>query len=136
MESKASSLRTGRAVLAAFAAAIIAKTFVLDFMIAEGKSMTPTIRPGTVLVVNRAAYGLHIPFSGRYLVRWGAPRESDVVVFPSPVGHIAVKRCSFAADIPAGYFMALGDNAAESYDSRNYGPVPIDAVLGKVVGIR
>jgi signal peptidase I len=136
MESKAASPRIGRAVLAAFAAALIVKVFVIDFMIAEGNSMTPTIAPGSIIVVNKAAYGLRVPFAAGYLVRWARPLEGDVVVFPSPVGHIAVKRCSFGIDIPKEYFAALGDNAAESYDSRNYGPVPIDAVLGKVVGIR
>ncbi len=123
-------------MLAAFAAALILKTFAVDFMVAEGRSMTPTIAPGTILVVNKAAYGLHIPFSTRYIFRWRLPRTGDIVVFPSPAGRLAVKRCAFAEGVPAGYFSAFGDNAVESYDSRNYGPVPVDAVLGKVVGIR
>ena len=136
MESKAAPPRTGRAVLAAFVVALIAKTSAVDFMVAEGKSMQPTIAPGSVLVVNKAAYGLHIPFSGHYLLRWRKPRKGEIVVFPAPSGRVAVKRCAFGEDTAAGYFVALGDNAAESYDSRNYGPVPMDAVLGKVVGIR
>lgn len=136
MESKASQPRTARAVLAAFAVILCAKTFALDFMVADGVSMAPTIMPGSMIVVNKAAYGLRMPFIDGYLVRWTRPREGDVVVFPSPLGHIAVKRCFFPTDTPAGHFMALGDNAAASYDSRNYGPVSIDAVLGKVVGIR
>ncbi len=123
-------------MLAAFVAALMLKTFAVDFMVAEGRSMTPTIAPGTIIIVNKAAYGLRIPFSPGYVFRWRLPRAGDIVVFPSPAGRLAVKRCAFSEGIPAGHFSAFGDNSVESYDSRNYGPVPLDAVLGKVVGIR
>ena len=35
--------------------------------------------------------------------------------------------------IPAGFILALGDNAAQSYDSRDYGFVSIDSIRGKLL---
>lgn len=134
MESKAPPPRTARVVAAAFAATLLLKIFVVDFVIAEGRSMLPTVEPGTVIAVNRVAYGLRNPFGPAYLVRWAFPRTGDVVLFRSPDGRLAIKRCGSYRD--ENSFMALGDNEAESYDSRSYGPIRVDQVVGKAVGIR
>lgn len=58
-------------------------------------------------------------------------REGDVVVLVEPGGGglRAVKRV--AATSP-GSVVVLGDNPAASRDSRAYGPVPRQAVLGRV----
>lgn len=118
--------------MSALAVALCIKLFVLDFMIAEGNSMSPTISGGTVLVINRAAYGLRLPGAGSYLLRWGRPRNGDIVVFPSPRGTMAVKR-SMPAEGGAKFY-ALGDNSEESYDSRSYGALSTDLIVGKVLG--
>jgi signal peptidase I len=123
-----------RGVLAAFIVALGIKLFVFDFMIAEGNSMSPAIKPGTVLVVSRLRYGFRFPGSRRYLLRWASPAAGELVVFYTPEDQIAVKRC--AALTGAGEFIALGDNGAQSFDSRSYGPVPADNIIGKVLGIR
>ncbi|MDR2185390.1 MAG: signal peptidase I [Treponema sp.] len=125
--------RPARAVLAAFAAALFMKIFLFDFMIAEGRSMTPAIKPGTILLVLKSAYGIRPFWSGKYLVLWTLPREGDVVVFYTPRGEIAVKRC--AGLTGEGTFIALGDNSRDSLDSRSYGPVPADHIVGKVLGL-
>ena len=122
------------AILMAFIAALFIKIFILDFMVADGYSMTPAIRPGTILVVCRVAYGIRLPGSRTYLVRWRTPSIGDIVVFYTPFGDIAVKR--FAELLPDGTFYALGDNASQSYDSRNYGPVPKYNIIGRVLGVR
>ena len=121
-----------KAVLWAFLAAVLIKMFLLDFIIAEGDSMEPAIRSGSVLVINRMQYGLRFPGQQGYLIRWSAPKQGEVVVFYAPSGNIAVKRCSNGEQ--TGVFMAQGDNALKSYDSRSYGPVSADATIGKVLG--
>jgi signal peptidase I len=35
--------------------------------------------------------------------------------------------------VPAGSVFVLGDDRADSVDSRDYGPVPLDRVLGRVL---
>ena len=123
-----------KAVFLALAAAVIIKLFLFDFIIADGISMEPSIRDGTVLVVNRMQYGLRFPGQIKYLVRWARPREGEVVVFYTPSGSVAVKRCGSLTE--NGEFMAEGDNSLQSYDSRSYGPVPAENTIGKVVGIK
>ncbi|MDR2247096.1 MAG: S26 family signal peptidase [Treponema sp.] len=123
-----------RIVLSAFLAALLMKVFLFDFVIADGRSMVPAIHPGTVLVVNRLAYGIRFPGTGKYLFRWSLPKAGDVVIFLTPQGQIAVKRCGMA--VGKEDFFALGDNSLESYDSRSYGPVSADRVVGKVMGIK
>jgi signal peptidase I len=122
------------AVVAAFIVALGMKLFLFDFMIAEGTSMSPAIRPGTVLVISRLRYGFRLPGSRSYLLRWDLPAPGEVVVFYTPEGSIAVKRCAGLTE--EGKFIALGDNGAQSFDSRSYGPVPADNIIGKVLGIK
>jgi signal peptidase I len=124
----------GKAVLGALIAAVIIKLFLFDLIIAEGDSMEPAIRSGAVLVINRLQYGFRIPGQPAYLLRWGMPKQGEVVVFYTPSGDFAVKRCGEL--IEGGYFLALGDNSLQSYDSRSYGPVPVDRITGKALGIK
>ena len=114
--------------------AVTLKLFLVDFIIAEGNSMEPAIPSGKVLVVNRLQYGLRFPGQDGYLLRWASPRQGEVVVFYTPSGSIAVKRCGELLE--AGEFMAHGDNSLQSYDSRSYGPVSADNTIGKVLGIK
>ena len=123
-----------KAVLLAFTAALLIKLFLFDFIIAEGNSMEPAIHSGKVLVINRLQYGIRFPGQQRYLVRWAAPRKGEVVVFYTPFGGIAVKRC--INPVEKGAFIAMGDNSLQSYDSRSYGPVSAENTIGKVLGIK
>ncbi|MDR2376932.1 MAG: S26 family signal peptidase [Treponema sp.] len=121
-------------LIAALVVATGMKLFVFDFMVAEGSSMNPAIGPGTVLLINRLRYGFRLPGSQTYLVRWDMPAPGEVVVFYTPEGIVAVKRCAGLTE--GGKFIALGDNGAQSFDSRSYGPVPVDNIIGKVLGIK
>ena len=121
-----------KAVVLALFAALMLKLLVFDFMIAQGSSMEPAIQNGTVLVINRLRYGLRLPWRQNYLIRWAEPRVGDVLVFYTPMGELAVKRC--IALTGCGSFFAAGDNELASYDSRSYGQVPFDNIIGKVLG--
>lgn len=96
--------------------------------------MNPSIKSGNVLIINRLAYGFRPPLQKTYLCRWALPDKGNVIVFYTPAGDLAVKRCSEV--LSDGRFIALGDNSLESYDSRSYGPVPVDNILGRVIGIK
>jgi signal peptidase I len=129
-------------VLAAFFVAIFLKAFVFDFMLVDGRSMSPALKPGDAVVVFRLAYGLRRPFAAAdapYLLRWKTPRTGEVAVFWTPLGGLAVKRVAELVTSGGGEtggrtaLIMLGDNSAESFDSRSYGPVTPDCVVGRVL---
>ena len=132
METKPPS-RTFITILLVFFLACFMKFFLFDFMLTEGRSMLPAIRPGTILFVNRIAYGFRLPWADKYLIRWKNPKNGEIVVFYNPLGEMAVKRC---LDFEEDLLFLQGDNERESFDSRSYGPIPIDQILGKVLGIK
>jgi signal peptidase I len=123
-----------KAAAGAIITAILIKLFLFDLMIAEGHSMEPSIKSGTLLVVNRLKYGLRLPGKQGFLIRWSSPKPGEVVVLYTPLGELAVKRCNMITE--SGDCIVLGDNSLSSYDSRSYGPVQADNIIGKVVGIR
>jgi signal peptidase I len=134
MKEPKKDVSLGLTILGALFAALLIKLFCFDIMIAEGESMWPTITSGRVLLVNKLAYGFRFPWAKQYTLRWKYPRIGDIVVFSSPQGTIAVKRCVQIQD--EQYIIVLGENSEVSYDSRNYGPISADFVLGRVEGIK
>ena len=122
-----------KAVILALAAALILKVFVFDLIIAQGQSMEPAIKNGDVLIVSRIRYGIRLPLRQTYLIRWAQPKAGEVVVFYTPTGELAVKRCT-AIIVEGVSFFAEGDNSLDSFDSRSYVPVPVENIVGKVLG--
>jgi len=114
---------------------VLLRVFVLDACRVPTVSMENTLTPGDHLLVNRLA----------------APSRGDVLAFTIPLpggeSRVFVKRClAGPGDIvppglgqaagtvmpPDRYFM-VGDNRAESRDSRSFGPVPRSAIVGRAV---
>jgi mitochondrial inner membrane protease subunit 1 len=83
----------------------------------EDTSMQPTLQPGDRLLV----------------LTWLAPRQGDVVVLREPDAHLsfAVKRVE--STTPAGEVLVRGDNANVSRDSRHFGPLPRQLIVGRAV---
>lgn len=117
----------------AVACAVVVRFFILDAAIVEGKSMLPHYRNGQVVLVVRAFYGLR--FGNQYLVRWNHPQAGQVIAARRPdTGVPVIKR--IAEVLEEGNTLTLfllGDNAIESVDSRQFGPVRLDDVLGIIV---
>jgi len=79
----------GLILLAIFAA----RSVIADWNPVPTGSMKPTIMEGDVILVNRAAYDLKIPFTTRHIVQFSDPKRGDIVVFKSPEdGTRLVKR--------------------------------------------
>ena len=121
------------AIILAFVCVLIIRSMFLDLMIIQGRSMLPIIKPGSLLIVNKAAYGFRVPFLDHYILRWSSPKPGDIVVFYTPAKERAVKRC-FSIDEQGNVF-AQGDNESESLDSRYYGNISPEKILGRVVVI-
>ena len=143
------------------------KMFVIDILHVSGVSMEGAIKDGSVVAVNKLAYGLVKPWSNHLLVKWAGVRRGDCVIYLYN-NKIVVKRCvavsgelleysakpvytlktgdknipltqlqylnlSASTKVPEGYILAVGDNYEKSVDSRDYGFVREDNVLGKVL---
>jgi signal peptidase I len=137
------------AALLSAATAVLVVRRRLTTVSVSGPSMRPHLRPGDRVLARRATVG--------------RLRVGQVVVFESPaVGRASTNRAprwppgrrewlikrvaavpgdtapSWVADdvgvrIPDGWFAVLGDNAANSLDSRTFGLVPADCLLGVMV---
>jgi signal peptidase I len=69
------------------------RSAVADWMYVPTGSMNPTIVEGDRILVDKAAYGLRVPFTDVRLTRGGDPQRGDIVIFPSPKDGITlVKR--------------------------------------------
>jgi signal peptidase I len=110
-------------------------------VVVQGPSMLPTLKAGDEVLVSRA-YWL-----------FGGLRKDDVVVLKQGSEGYLIKRIyalagqtvdwqhvprgysvsSPAFVVPEGTVYVVGDNEAESQDSRHFGPVEVNAVIGKVV---
>ena len=71
---------------------LFAKLFVFDFLKISGKSMEPTLSSGNRIIKNKAAYGIHNPFTKNYFFTWKSPKKNDIVTFLND-NKIVVKRC-------------------------------------------
>jgi nickel-type superoxide dismutase maturation protease len=90
-------------------------------MAVEGHSMEPTLSPGDYLVAVRRT------------VRLG---DLVVVDHPERPGFELVKRVTGVGEDPSiapEHYFVEGDRAEATTDSRTFGPVPADGVLGVVV---
>jgi signal peptidase I len=69
------------------------KSAVADWNWVPTGSMKPSILEGELVLVNKLAYDLKVPFTTLHLSTWGNPLRGDVVVFFSPEnGTRLVKR--------------------------------------------
>lgn len=78
--------------LAVVFASLFCKLFIVDILYVSGNSMSPTLSNGSFVIINRLAYGITVPATNTYLVRWGEPAVNDIIVYPLD-GRIVVKRC-------------------------------------------
>lgn len=110
------------AIALATAAAVLLRTFVVDFFVVIGPSMEPTLRSGSVVVVLKCAYGLQAPFWG-YVGSPMRPARGDVVVATSPLsGARVIKRVAWVGPtrldlwgselVGDGYSVSIGEDDA------------------------
>jgi signal peptidase I len=131
-------------VLVVACVTLMARSSLADHYHVPSGSMRPTVAIGDRVVVNKAAYGLRIPWSERWLLEASSPERGDVVVLRSPEdGRVLLKRVvAVAGDEVAvrdGAVFVGGDAIAEPYRRRtgagpDFGPTVVPARRVLVVG--
>lgn len=82
-----------KSLLLFLALMLVFRSAVADWMYVPTGSMNPTIVEGDRILVDKAAFGLRLPFTEIRLTRGDDPRRGDIVIFPSPKdGMTLVKR--------------------------------------------
>ncbi|MEI7619438.1 MAG: signal peptidase I [Actinomycetota bacterium] len=147
-----------RPLLAIVVVLLGVRSFLVETVTVHGSSMSPGIRDGDVLVVDRLTY------------RFRDPRPGEVVVTTDPVdgklivkrvvavggqnagiedGHLMVDGLIFDEayvnnagmagyyfgpnPVPQGEVLLLGDDRDLSVDSRAFGTVSVDSITGRVL---
>jgi signal peptidase I len=85
VRSKARRIVRELLMVAGFALVLMsARSSLADHYSVPTGSMLPTVQLDDRIVVNKAAYGLHIPFTSTYVAQFDGPHAGDVVVLDSP----------------------------------------------------
>ena len=154
------SRRTTTVVLLALTvgAVVLGRMLVAVPVQVESASMQPTFQPGDVVLVSRQAPRLADLHRGdlvtfrdpvhrqRTLKRVAGLAGDELVVLDGRlhVNGVTVREPYVDHDLVDGYYsqtfrvpdgtvFLLGDNRGNSVDSRDYGPVPAQELLGRVV---
>jgi signal peptidase I len=138
------------------AALLLVRIFVAEPFRIPSQSMEPTLRPGDQALVSKVSG--HTPKRGD-LVAFHSPRGGDILlkrvvavggdtvgledgvlvvngrqVSEPFVNHKAIDSIYFGpVKVKPGTFFAMGDNRANSDDSRDFGAVPDSSIIGQAV---
>ena len=143
-------------IIPAIVIAVLLNMFVVQPTKVRGESMEPTLHTNEYLLVEKISYRLHGPRRGDVVV-FRYPRDEDenfikrVIAVPGETVEIVSGRVYIDGQpivepyllqlpresmpptrIPDGKLFVLGDNRSNSNDSRSFGPVTLDQILGRV----
>jgi signal peptidase I len=148
-------------VAAAFVLALLVQQFIVKPFAIPSPSMEPTLVEGDRVLVNRLVYHFHPPRRGDVIVFHppGRPGSDpfikrviavagdtvsvqDGVLYLNGVAQDEpyIKEYPIEGDYPetairTGYVWAMGDNRNNSGDSRVFGPVTLDAIMGEAFAV-
>ncbi|KAL1956029.1 hypothetical protein VTO42DRAFT_7844 [Malbranchea cinnamomea] len=140
--------RTALYMTGGFCAWKIFNEHLYQFQSCDGPSMFPTLhRYGDSLVISKLyKYGRGIQVGDIVVYRQpqfsrmmsakrvlGMPGDYVVVDMPSEEGDSDVNEQLDMLQVPEGHVWVTGDNLPYSRDSREYGPVPMGLITGKVI---
>jgi len=137
---------------------LLVRAFVAEPFQIPSTSMVPTLAPGEHVLADKLAYRLHGPRRGD-LVVFRRPQTNEVLL--KRVVAVAGQRVGIAdgvlvvdgrrpaepyvhdkrlldsqyfgpVTVPRGSIFVLGDRRSDSIDSRRFGAVPVDDVIGRV----
>jgi signal peptidase I len=156
---KRALFKLGMMIVLSFASYLFFSRVVVTAVEVKGASMAPTLTAGDRFLLNRFAYLHRDPERGELVVLKdpethelivkrivGMPCET--VIMRNDVAYVNGRRLkepyaarpalleslplSKATVVPRGYYFVLGDNRSRSVDSRVFGAVPREAIVGVI----
>lgn len=135
---------------------LIIVIYIVSFQQVIGPSMSPTLKEGDVLIVNKIIYKFReikrnevvvLKYDEKLLIKRivGLPNEhiaynnNVMYVNGDPVKEEFIDTTTDGFDIkelgydviPEGYYLVLGDNRNNSMDGRNFGLIKKEDIIGK-----
>jgi signal peptidase I len=141
-------------ILPAFVLALLINLFLAQGTYVHGQSMEPNLHPDQRLIVEKLSYRFHAPQRGDIVVVRvedleiplikrviGLPgetveiRDNHVFIDGRPLTEAylanAVQQNYGPIRVPALHVFVMGDNRRASNDSRVFGPVHVDRIIGR-----
>jgi signal peptidase I len=154
-------LATTTACLVVTLALLAVRTLVADVFRVPSASMAPTLAVDDLILVDRLTYWMGVPRHGDVVVLGsGGLATADLLVkrvvgVPGDVlqarGGVLVRNGAVVLEphlapgaatfdfgpvvVPSGHYWVMGDNRPQSQDSRAFGPVPAERLIGRTTGI-
>lgn len=142
-------------VLPALILALMVHLFLAQATIVFGQSMEPNLHPHQRLIVDKISYRLHppqrndivvidLPHMNELLVKRVVALPGEIVEIrkgivyvngdplPEPFPHDMTPYDMAPITLGPLSYLVLGDNRSNSNDSRSFGPVTLDQILGRV----
>jgi signal peptidase I len=140
--------------LPAFVIAVLINLFLAQGTYVHGQSMEPNLHTDQRLIIEKLSYRLHWPRRGDIVVirldEYEIPLIKRVVGLPGETVEIRDNRVYIdgrvlaeayltevsqrnygPVPVPLDHVFVLGDNRKTSSDSRAFGPVPCERILGR-----
>ena len=154
--------RIAAAICLCFGLLLILRLLVLEPVVVKATSMAPTIPAGSIIWINKTSPGpggraphrgevvtLHSPEDGALIVKRvvatagqevsmqdGVLNVDGIPVQEPFVDQESVDGMYFGVvRVGQGEIFVLGDNREVSIDSRHFGPVSVNAVTGRIIGV-
>lgn len=152
------AVRFAAIAAAAVIALLLVRNFIFSFITVQGASMLDTLNEGQVVLVDKIFFALHTPKPGIIVIcRYPGSEENyvkRVIALPGDVVQIE-DGITYVNGVPRdedyvhyrdhedfgpyvveeGCVFVMGDNRANSHDSRAEGAIPEDMIVGRVFAV-
>lgn len=116
---------------------LFVRTFIFSVGIIDGESMVPTLNNNQKFIVNRIGYLISEPKHGDVIQFIDFDRKKLIVKriagTPGEEVVIEINEKKQKIKLKSQQYYVLGDNSEKSYDSRQYGPILRENIIGKLV---